>query len=258
MIHYNYNSSFEGILARIYDSYFWGEDSLIVKNVDYITDLINGYGSNDLRKIGDIGCGTGVYCAELAKRDYDVVGIDISEDMIGEAKAKRSCNNVSYKVQDICAGPLEEEVDAVISMAHVIGYQHTNEKLHLFLSNINKSVKSGGLFLFNFYHMPALYLGGLEPRIKTVSVNDELITRYSMAKLSPMDNTLNLHYNYLLEESGKIASITIDEKMRYFTTLEMEYALRVNGFELLGFVNYLTNDILDESQWNGMCIARKV
>lgn len=258
MVHYRYNSSFEGLLAEIYDDFFWDDSGLIIQNVDYIISLIDKYYSGSRLLVGDLGCGTGIYCEELAKRGHDVIGIDISEDMIHEATIKRNNEHIQYIVQDICKHKINNKVDVAISMAHVIGYQHTNEQLYCFLNNVYNSLKEDGLFLFNFYHLPALYLGELEPRIKTVSVGDNLITRYSLAKISPLDNTLNLHYNYLLEDEGKVASIDIDEKMRFFSGLEMEYALRVCGFDVMLFANYLTEDPLDENHWNGMCIAKKV
>ena len=53
----------------------------------------------------DAGCGTGRYGRELARRGYRVHGIDLSPELIGEAKRSldRTSNAVSLEVGDILA-----------------------------------------------------------------------------------------------------------------------------------------------------------
>ena len=42
-------------------------------------------------KIIDIGCGTGNFSIKLAKKHYEVVGIDISKNMLDIARKKVEC-----------------------------------------------------------------------------------------------------------------------------------------------------------------------
>ncbi len=59
-------------------------------------------GSNVL----DVGCGDGYGTAKLHKLGHDVMGIDISDEMITNAKA--NAENISFSTGDVCAIPMEE------------------------------------------------------------------------------------------------------------------------------------------------------
>ncbi len=55
-----------------------GECDFIEKEIEF----------NKAIRILDMGCGTGRHSIELAKRGYKVVGIDLSESQLKQAKAK--------------------------------------------------------------------------------------------------------------------------------------------------------------------------
>lgn len=55
-----------------------GECDFIEKEIDF----------DKSKKIIDVGCGTGRHSIELAKRDYKVTGIDLSESQLERAKEK--------------------------------------------------------------------------------------------------------------------------------------------------------------------------
>ena len=57
--------------------------------VIYLTELLKEYGiSNGL--ICELGCGTGNITRRLAKRGYDMIGIDSSFEMLSLAREKES------------------------------------------------------------------------------------------------------------------------------------------------------------------------
>ena len=51
-------------------------------------------GSNKSLKILDVGCGTGRHSVELAKRGFDITGIDLSESQLRLAKEKAAADNL--------------------------------------------------------------------------------------------------------------------------------------------------------------------
>jgi ubiquinone/menaquinone biosynthesis C-methylase UbiE len=70
-------------------------------------------------RVLDIGCGSGHLCVFLADRVTSVVGIDISQKMIGLAKkykAEQSKNNIHFVIADLEKAPLQEQsFDLVLS-----------------------------------------------------------------------------------------------------------------------------------------------
>ncbi|MFW6046882.1 MAG: class I SAM-dependent methyltransferase [Candidatus Woesearchaeota archaeon] len=65
------------------------------KEVDFLENEFN-LKNND--KVIDLGCGAGRHSIELASRNYDVVGIDISEKMLNKAKKRAENKNVKDKI----------------------------------------------------------------------------------------------------------------------------------------------------------------
>jgi len=66
-------------------------------------------------RILDVGCGTGQLTADIAKSGAEVVGLDLSAEMI--ATAKNNFPQLRFEVADIAATNFDNEFDAVFSNA---------------------------------------------------------------------------------------------------------------------------------------------
>lgn len=68
--------------AEVYDMFM---DNIPYEDwCGYLTSLLKEYGIND-GLVLDLGCGTGTLTELLAKEGYDMIGVDVSEDMLQEA-----------------------------------------------------------------------------------------------------------------------------------------------------------------------------
>ena len=206
----------------------------------------------------DVGCGTGAHAQRFAENGLEVLSLDISEDMLKWAKRNHSHPSVQYIQADITQFATEEKYDIVVALSHVIGYQWTNGQVEAMLRNINRSLSQQGVFLFNFYHAPAVDASKLRSKFKQVRNDKYIVTRVSNVVNNTMENVIEEEYYYLIEESDQVYSVAIHEKMRYFSLLEIEYFLKKAGFQIEKAYNYLTKDDLLPDDWNGFIIARKV
>jgi trans-aconitate 2-methyltransferase len=66
-------------------------------------------------RILDLGCGSGQLTARIAAAGADVVGVDLSPDMIAQARANYP--HIEFNVGDAAAFELDQPVDAVFSNA---------------------------------------------------------------------------------------------------------------------------------------------
>ena len=99
-------------------------------------------------KVLDIGCGAGVLSESMALLGADVVGIDVTENMILVAKkhATKSKLKIDYRIQDINDLVAKgEKFDVVLCMEVV---EHI-DNLEEFLPTCNKAVKDGGLLFIS-------------------------------------------------------------------------------------------------------------
>ena len=93
-------------------------------------------------RVLDLGCGDGTLALEIEHRGAEVLGIDLSEDMVQEARA----NGIDAMVASVTNLPFKEEFDAVFSNAML----HWVKENDLAVENIAKALKSGGKFVCEF------------------------------------------------------------------------------------------------------------
>ena len=78
------NDLYDDFYANIYDYLVFNS----VKNNYEVGIIINNSAPTSKSVIADIGCGTGHHVADLTAKNFTVIGIDISQAMIKEAKNK--------------------------------------------------------------------------------------------------------------------------------------------------------------------------
>jgi len=134
--------------AEIYDSFMdnvpydiWCEQTLSILNTYGISSGI----------VADLGCGTGALTERLADKSYDMIGIDISEEMLMEAMRKReeSGHDILYLCQDMREFELYGTCRAIISRCDSINYITDHEDLTKVFSLVNNYLDPKGLFIFD-------------------------------------------------------------------------------------------------------------
>ncbi|MFT9848140.1 class I SAM-dependent methyltransferase [Aneurinibacillus sp. REN35] len=91
----------------------------------------------------DAGCGDGYGSVKLSERGFDVIGIDISEEMINKAntREKNGCS-LSFKKADLRDLPFELASFQAIMAINVIEWTDTPREM---LLNLQQYIRPGGL-----------------------------------------------------------------------------------------------------------------
>jgi len=95
-------------------------------------------------RILDLGCGTGHLTGKIAEDGAEVVGVDRSEEMIGQAREAYPA--LRFEVMDACELALDGNFDAVFSNA-TLHWIHEPERV---IAGIAKLLKPGGRFVAEF------------------------------------------------------------------------------------------------------------
>jgi trans-aconitate methyltransferase len=95
-------------------------------------------------KILDVGCGTGTLTAEIAERGAEVLGVDLSEEMISQARKKFPALN--FEALDARQLQFSEEFDGVFSNA-VLHWIPEAEQL---IAGVAQALRPGGRFVAEF------------------------------------------------------------------------------------------------------------
>jgi len=134
--------------AKVYDMFM--DDMPIDEWLSFIEHLWAQYSLHP-ELVLDIGCGTGAVTVPLAKKGYNVIGVDISEDMLSEARQKADCLDLDilFLNQDMRDFELYGTVDSVVCICDTVNYLKGNEELKRFCGLAYNYLNTGGLFIFD-------------------------------------------------------------------------------------------------------------
>lgn len=244
--------------AEYYDLIYHDKD--YEKECDFIEEAFRRFSPHPVKNILDGGCGTGGHAIPLARRGYEITGIDNSEVMIKHArsKAKKEQVNVDFQVGDIRKFNLNKKFDACICMFAVMDYITQTEEFIQCLGNIGRHLKEGSLLLFDFWNGAAVLRILPSVRVK-VSQNEELrIVRVAEPELDAFNHLCHVHYRLLINQgSTLIDEILETHTVRYYFPQEIAHYLEDGGFEVLRTCPFLNLDgEVDENIWNTATIAR--
>lgn len=130
--------------ARFYD--VLTEDVNYKVRSDYISDFLLAENIKNGTLI-DLACGTGSFSVEFAKKGFDVIGVDMSSEMLMIAKSKLdSANLICSKMQDFV---LENSADSIISCLDSINHLTDINDVQKAFDNAYASLKDNGVFVFD-------------------------------------------------------------------------------------------------------------
>jgi SAM-dependent methyltransferase len=118
--------------------------------VDYVERLWRIH-SVTPRRVLDLACGTGTVSILLAKRGYQVVGVDRSEPMLAEARRKAAAAGVDiqFYCQNAAELKLKDKFDACICLYDSLNYILDDESLLAAFRGVRRSLRPEGMFLFD-------------------------------------------------------------------------------------------------------------
>jgi SAM-dependent methyltransferase len=242
--------------AAAYDDLY--QDKEYQAECDLIEHVFELYGQGSVRRVLDLGCGTGGHSVPLAQRGYHVVGVDRSPEMLRRARERGS--GARFELGEIAGLDLGESFDAVLMMFAVLGYQIGNADLHAALSTARRHLDHGGLFFCDFWYGPAVLGERPSERVRVIDTSNGQVIRVAAGELDTRRNLCTVRYHLWRIEDGRVSAEAREQHpMRYFFGPELELLLAQAGFELsrLGAFPDLDEEP-NERTWNVALVARAV
>lgn len=240
--------------ASLYDIFM--EDTPYDEWLEFLLEKFDKY-QVPKELILDLGCGTGTMTEKLAKAGYDMIGVDMSEEMLQAANIKKnlSGSQILYLCQDMREFELYGTVRAVVSLCDSINYIVEPSDLLKVFKLVNNYLDPGGIFIFDF---------------NTDYKYREVIGDTTIAENREQGSFIWENYYYEKECINEY-DLTIFEKSldgRYdrhtethfqkgYTVEEMKYIVEEAGMELLEIIDADTKEAVTDTSERVYIIARE-
>jgi SAM-dependent methyltransferase len=181
-----------------------------------------------LSTVMELGSGTGRHGRLLAAQGFHVHGIELSREMVelGQGVGMLSPGSFQCSVGDIRSIRLARQFDAVVALFHVISYQITQLDFTAALDTAAHHLTTGGLFLFDVWHGPAVLFQRPSAREKIVIDGSLRVVRKATPELRTQDNVVVVNYDFTCVDGEVRSQLTFSEQhlMRYFFPDEILFA----------------------------------
>ena len=211
----------------------------------------------------DLGCGTGRHDLLLAEMGFNVTGVDMSQEMLAEARSHLPSiasqpPSVNFIQGDIRTVRLERTFDLVISLFHVISYQTTNDDLAAAFATARAHLKPGGILIFDCWYGPAVLTDRPVVRVKRLEDAEVALTRIVEPVMYPDMNLVELNYHIMArnKKSGVVEEVQEIHRMRYLFRPEIEFLMQKSGLTIIDSSEWMTGRKPGFDTW-GVCFVVK-
>jgi SAM-dependent methyltransferase len=197
----------------------------------------------------ELGSGTGRILIPLLERDFDITGIDSSQDMMD--RCREICNKKGLKVdlyeKSMLDFDLPRKFGLVILGSGGLGLFTHDKDIHSMFERVMVHLKPGGLFIYEFEPVP------IEDNKKqndnnwvgdwVSGSNDVVIAWRSKNKYNATTHVWERLFVVEKFVSGRLVETEENERMgRFFTVDEAIQYAKSAGFENIKATNWLTED----------------
>lgn len=220
-----------GRFARYYDEIY--HEILDYKaDCDYLETLFRQRLHRRPESILDLGCGTGNHAIELARRGYEVVGLDKSVSQLAVARQKVSGRGLPVKFihGDMVKFRLRRRFDAVICMFGGFGYMLSDRDLRSHFASVREHLPTDGVYVFEFWQESAVVPGHQSWLARD---RPHRLLRLDQASFDRAKHRLTIDFQFYVFRGKQLADrFSEAHTVRVYALPEMRKLLLRSGFEL--------------------------
>lgn len=243
-----------GNFAQVYDCLMFDVD--YKKRTAYLLRLFKKYGKKPTLLL-DVACGTGGFSQEFSKQGIEVIGVDMSEEMLAIAREKSydSGQDILYLCQKAEELDLYGTVDGAVccldSLNHITDYKSfckALEKVSLFL-------EEDCLFIFDL-NTVYKHKEILAENVFVIEQDDVYCVWANCFK--EKNNMVDISLDFFVAQDGIYQRFTEQFSERAYTLDEVTAALKNAGLEIVEIFDDMTEKPLNNTSERAVFVTRKV
>lgn len=222
------------VLAPVYDAL--NADIDYSAWADFIETCFDKYLPRKPALVLDLACGTGMMTYELATRGYDMIGSDISEEMLAVAAMRCAGKKVLLLRQDMRSLELYGTVGAIVSCLDSVNYLTSSEGLAECFCSVNNYLDPGGLFIFDV-NTPYKFKNIYADNSYILETEDESVYCGWQNYFNPRTGICDFYISIFKKEGdGRYTRHDEHQREKMFGKKKLTGELEKAGFELVDIV----------------------
>lgn len=188
----------------------------------------------------DLACGAGRHSILFAERGMNVMGIDLSKNLLKLAveKATESNLKINFINEDIRKLKLDKKFDLVVNLFTSFGYFETDKENFTIFEKAAEHLLSNGVFVFDYFNTPYL-IENLKPH-SIDKIGDTIFEQ--------IRNIRNNRVEKKIEITGKHRKSTYHESVKMYSANELVKQLKKSGFTKIGLYGDYKGSIFDQKK----------
>lgn len=227
-----FNSHYYHILYKNRDN---TEAEKFVKNLIDKLDIPKG------SRILDLACGKGRHSLQFHKAGYEVIGVDLAEESILEAK-KLEKEGLEFYVHDMRDLYWSEHFDLVANLFTSFGYFHNAEDDQKTINSVAEALNSRGVFILDF-------LNAVKVKANLVGYEEKVIEEVKFEITRSVENDVIIKRIHIIDGDEEfdfeeqVDALMLDNFKQYFDKAGLEL-INVYGDYELNMFDEMTSDRL--------------
>ncbi|MEE9592626.1 MAG: class I SAM-dependent methyltransferase [Thermoplasmata archaeon] len=244
--------------ARYYDL-IYGPIVDYEREGDLLEGIFARYAGRPVRRVLDMGSGTGNHALVLASRGYDVVGVDRNEAFVATAreKAGKRKNGPRFVVGDMQELVVEGRFDALISMFGAFSHLPRGAA-GIALSRFHERLEPEGILVFEWWNERGAR-GGYQDWSDREGQGIRLI-RLSQSSVDAKARTLQITFEHLVLRGDLLEEAFTEEgTMTLYQVAEMEALLSQAGLAPVAMLDWVRKVLEphDPENFRVLAVARR-
>ena len=219
------------VFARYYDDLTANIDYR--KRGEYFHEIIKKFKKTKENILLDLACGTGSISEVMAGLGYDVIGVDLSDEMLGIAMDKKfdSGLDIQYICQDMRKLDLYGTIDVTVCALDSINHLSSLNDVKKVFENVSLFSEQDGLFIFDvntaYKHQKIL-------ANNTFTYETDDVYCVWENTLVPETNEVRMNLEFFeREENGMYSRSSESFSEKAYSEEDIERLLADSGFEVL-------------------------
>jgi SAM-dependent methyltransferase len=206
----------------------------VVRQIDCFEAVMRKFSRVGVKRVLDIACGPSVQLREMARRGYEAVGLDNSQEMLAYLKDKEKEEGIAIETRegDMCKFRLVKKTDFAFIMMGSFAFE-SDKKLLSHLDSVAASLKKGSLYLIQNRMMDWTKVTDQSWTMERNSITVKTTFRIRMKDLvhKIYAEQLTLRVN----DHGRTMILEDAENFKFISQQEFKNLIDLNGkFEFLG------------------------